>query len=106
MAGELWGVPGRAVRELAQDPRLRGRVTVQPGYVPADRLAELLASHDVLALTYRRATASQNALLGQRTACRSWPRTSAPSAARSATGWTVWWCRPATRRRSWPPCGG
>ena len=35
------------------------------GYVPADRLAPLLASHDVLALTYRSATASQNALLGQ-----------------------------------------
>ena len=38
---------------------------MQAGYVPADRLAELLASHDVLALTYRSATASQNALLGQ-----------------------------------------
>ena len=45
---------------------LRGRVEVHGGYVPADRLAALLASHDVLALTYRSATASQNALLGQR----------------------------------------
>ncbi len=65
VAGELWGASGTAVRELADDPRVRGRVRVQAGYVPADRLAELLASHDVLALTYRSATASQNALLGQ-----------------------------------------
>jgi glycosyltransferase involved in cell wall biosynthesis len=65
VAGELWGASGTAVRELADDPRVRGRVRVQAGYVPADRLAELLAGHDVLALTYRSATASQNALLGQ-----------------------------------------
>ncbi len=65
VAGELWGASGTAVRELADDPRVRGRVRVQAGYVPADQLAELLASHDVLALTYRSATASQNALLGQ-----------------------------------------
>ena len=65
VAGELWGASGTAVRELADDPRVRGRVRVQAGYVPSDRLAELLASHDVLALTYRSATASQNALLGQ-----------------------------------------
>ena len=64
VAGELWGSSGTAVRELAADPRVRGRVSVRAGYVPADRLAELLASHDVLALTYRSATASQNALLG------------------------------------------
>jgi len=64
IAGELWGDSGREVQELAQDPRLRDRVSVQSGYVPADQLAALLASHDVLALTYRSATASQNALLG------------------------------------------
>ena len=52
------------MRQLAAEPDLRDRVTVLPGYVPADRLAELLAGHDVLALTYRSATASQNALLG------------------------------------------
>lgn len=66
VAGEMWGDAGAAVTALAQDPRLRGRVQVHGGYVPADRLAPLLASHDVLALTYRSATASQNALLGQR----------------------------------------
>ena len=64
IAGELWGSSGEQVRALAADPRVRDRVTVHSGYVPADRIAGLLASHDVLALTYRSATASQNALLG------------------------------------------
>src|SRR6478752_9779210 len=64
IAGELWGSSGEKVRALAADPRVRDRVTVHSGYVPADRIAGLLASHDVLALTYRSATASQNALLG------------------------------------------
>jgi hypothetical protein len=65
VAGEMWGSSGERVKQLAQDPRLRDRVEVHGGYVPADRLAPLFASHDVLALTYRSATASQNALLGQ-----------------------------------------
>jgi glycosyltransferase involved in cell wall biosynthesis/SAM-dependent methyltransferase len=65
VAGELWGDAGRRVRELAADPRLRGRVEVHGGYVPADRIPGLMASHDVVALTYRTATASQNALLGR-----------------------------------------
>ena len=65
VAGEMWGSAGERVKELARDPRLRDRVQVHGGYVPADRLAPLLASHDVLTLTYRSATASQNALLGQ-----------------------------------------
>jgi glycosyltransferase involved in cell wall biosynthesis len=63
VAGELWGEAGRAVRALAADPRLSERVRVRAGYVPADRLAPMLAEHDVLTLTYRSATASQNALL-------------------------------------------
>lgn len=66
VAGEMWGEAGERVRALAEDPRLRDRVSVHRGYVPADRLPALLASHDVLALTYRSATASQNALLGRR----------------------------------------
>lgn len=38
--------------------------SLHPGYVPADRIAGLLAQHaDVMALTYRTATASQNVLL-------------------------------------------
>jgi glycosyltransferase involved in cell wall biosynthesis len=63
VAGELWGEAGETVRALAADPALGGRVRVRPGYLPAPELASLLAEHDVLALPYRSATASQNALL-------------------------------------------
>ncbi|GAA3619839.1 hypothetical protein GCM10022199_25420 [Marihabitans asiaticum] len=66
VAGEMWGDAGTTIRELAADPRLRDRVEIHPGYVPAERIAELLARHDVLALTYRSATASQNVLLAHR----------------------------------------
>jgi glycosyltransferase involved in cell wall biosynthesis len=65
IAGEMWGDSGRRVKELAADPRLAGRVEVHGGYVPADRIADLLARHDVLTLTYRQATASQNVLLAR-----------------------------------------
>ena len=64
--GELWGDAGRTVRDLANDPRVAGRVELHPGYVPADRIAGLLAQHDVMALTYRTATASQNVLLAHK----------------------------------------
>lgn len=64
IAGELWGRAGEQVRALAQTPALRGRVTVHGGYVPAPAIAGLMAGHDVLALPYRSATASQNAALG------------------------------------------
>lgn len=63
VAGEMWGEAGERVRRLAGDPELVDRVDVRDGYVPATALAPLLASHDVLALPYRTATASQNALL-------------------------------------------
>jgi glycosyltransferase involved in cell wall biosynthesis len=66
VAGEMWGDAGELVKSLARDPRLRDRVEVHGGYVPAERLAPLLASHDVMTLTYRNATASQNVLLAQR----------------------------------------
>ncbi len=66
VAGELWGEAGRRVRRLAEDPRLRDRVEVLDGYLPASQLPSLLAAHDVLALPYRSATGSQNALLGHR----------------------------------------
>lgn len=66
VAGELWGEAGRRVRDLAADPRLAGRVEVHGGYVPADRIAGLMARHDVLVLPYRSATASQNVLLAHR----------------------------------------
>ncbi|MCE1179835.1 MAG: glycosyltransferase family 4 protein [Micrococcales bacterium] len=65
VAGEVWGETGQRLQRLAEAPELAGRVTFRPGYVPADELAGLLAEHEVLTLTYRSATASQNALLGQ-----------------------------------------
>ena len=63
VAGEQWGRAGERVRELAADPRLVGRVRLEPGYVPGERIRALVADHDVLALPYRHATASQNVLL-------------------------------------------
>lgn len=64
IAGELWGEAGERVRRLAADPELADRVEVREGYVPASRLAQLLAEHDVMVLPYRSATGSQNAQLG------------------------------------------
>ncbi|MEO7448558.1 MAG: glycosyltransferase family 4 protein, partial [Humibacillus sp.] len=63
IAGEVSGSTRRVVATLTCDPLLAGRVEVREGYVPADALAALLADHDVLALTYRSATASQNVAL-------------------------------------------
>src|SRR5690606_3906961 len=63
VAGEIWGDAGDEIRRLAEHRDLRGRVHIHSGYVPAERIAPLLAQHDVLSLTYRSATASQNVLL-------------------------------------------
>lgn len=63
VAGEQWGRAGAEVRRRAEDPRLAGRVRLQPGYVAAADIADLLREHDVLALPYRHATASQNVQL-------------------------------------------
>jgi glycosyltransferase involved in cell wall biosynthesis len=63
VAGEQWGEAGRRVCELAEEPDLRGRVQVFSGYVPAEQVPDLLRDHDVVALPYRSATASQNVLL-------------------------------------------
>ena len=64
VAGEQWGSAGERVRELAADPALAGRISVRPGYVAGVDVPPLMAAHDVLALPYRHATASQNVLLG------------------------------------------
>ena len=64
IAGEIWGANRGVIGRLAADPALAGRVEIRDGYVPADALASLLADHDVLALPYRSATASQNVILG------------------------------------------
>lgn len=63
IAGEQWGQAGERVRQLATDPALAGRVQVRAGYVPGIDVPVLLAEHDVLALPYRHATASQNVFL-------------------------------------------
>lgn len=63
VAGEMWGDAGVEIRRLADHRGLRGRVSIRSGHVPDDRVSSLLAEHDVLSLTYRSATASQNVLL-------------------------------------------
>jgi glycosyltransferase involved in cell wall biosynthesis len=63
VAGEVWSGGGRDLDAVRADPRLAGRVDVRAGYVPAADLPGLLAEHDVLALPYRHATASQNVLV-------------------------------------------
>ena len=42
---------------------LADRVTLRPGYVPADQIPALFGAADALVMPYREATASQNALL-------------------------------------------
>ena len=64
IAGEVWPSQREVIGRLVTDPRLAGRVELREGYVPADALAALLADHDILALPYRSATASQNVILG------------------------------------------
>jgi glycosyltransferase involved in cell wall biosynthesis len=63
IAGEQWGEAGERVRRLSADPALAGRVTVLAGYIPGIEIPALMADHDVLALPYRHATASQNVFL-------------------------------------------
>ncbi len=62
VAGEFWG--GTAdTEQLIASLGLGDRVTLRPGYVPADQIPALFAAADVLVMPYREATASQNALL-------------------------------------------
>lgn len=63
VAGEQWGAAGARVRALAAEPGLAGRVHLRSGYLPGVDVPGMLAGHDVLALPYRSATASQNVLL-------------------------------------------
>ena len=62
VAGEFWGGT-EPTEKLIADLGLRDRVTLRPGYVPADRIPALFAAADALVMPYREATASQNALL-------------------------------------------
>jgi glycosyltransferase involved in cell wall biosynthesis len=63
VAGEFWGKAESETRSLIRRLRLTGRVTVRPGYVPADQIPGLFGAADALVLPYRSATSSQNAWL-------------------------------------------
>jgi glycosyltransferase involved in cell wall biosynthesis len=52
-----------SARELIARLGLTDRVTVRPGYLPADEIADLFATADAVVLPYRAATASQHVAL-------------------------------------------
>lgn len=62
LAGEDRGALEDAA-DLLSDERLRGRVLAQEGFAPAERVSELFAAADVVALPYPRASASGVLLL-------------------------------------------
>ena len=62
VAGEFWG-DITEMDNLIAELGLAGRVTLRPGYVPADQIPALFGAADALVMPYREATASQNALL-------------------------------------------
>jgi glycosyltransferase involved in cell wall biosynthesis len=62
VAGEFWG-DSTEMDNLIAELGLADRVTLRPGYVPADQIPALFGAADALVLPYREATASQNALL-------------------------------------------
>jgi len=59
VAGEFWGGTAETER-LVADLGLGDRVTLRPGYVPAEEVGPLFAAADALVLPYRSATSSQN----------------------------------------------
>jgi len=62
LAGEDHGALEQAADAL-RDERLRGRLSTLPGHVPPERMGQLFAAADVVALPYRRASASGVLLL-------------------------------------------
>ena len=62
VAGEFWGDITK-MDNLIAELGLADRVTLRPGYVPADQIPDLFGAADALVMPYREATASQNALL-------------------------------------------
>jgi glycosyltransferase involved in cell wall biosynthesis len=62
LAGEDHGALGE-VAGLLRERRLRDRVIVRPGFVPAAQMGELFAAADVVVLPYHRASASGVLLL-------------------------------------------
>ena len=63
VAGEFWGKVEADTRALIDQLGLTSRVTLRPGYVPADQIPGLFDAADALVLPYRSATSSQNAWL-------------------------------------------
>ena len=62
VAGEFWA-DTTEMDNLIGELGLADRVTLRPGYVPADEIPGLFGAADALVMPYRAATASQNALL-------------------------------------------
>ena len=62
VAGEFWA-DITDLEYLVAELGVGDRVTLRPGYVPANQIPALFAAADALVLPYREATASQNALL-------------------------------------------
>ena len=62
VAGEFWA-DTTEMDNLIAELGLADRVTLCPGYVPADEIPALFGAADALVMPYREATASQNALL-------------------------------------------
>ena len=62
VAGEFWG-DITEMDNLIGELGLADRVTLRPGYVPADQIPALFGAADALVMPYREATASQNAML-------------------------------------------
>ena len=62
VAGEFWADITK-MDSLIAELGLASRVTLRPGYVPADQIPDLFGAADALVMPYREATASQNALL-------------------------------------------
>ena len=62
VAGEFWA-DTTEMDNLIGELGLADRVTLRPGYVPADEIPALFGAADALVMPYREATASQNALL-------------------------------------------
>jgi len=62
VAGEFWG-DSTEMDNLIDELGVADRVTLRPGYVPADQIPALFGAADALVMPYREATASQNALL-------------------------------------------
>lgn len=59
IAGEMWGKQRGSLEGLVNELGLGDRVSLRPGYVPADQIAGLFEQSDSQVLPYRKATGSQ-----------------------------------------------